>query len=88
MDILVWDGYRTQETQQAVFENYRRVVEREHPEWDEEQAQAQVKRFVSPYWQLFPHGTGATVDVTDYLYSDTTAALQQTIDVTWTPPTG
>lgn len=63
IEILVWDAYRTPQTQLAIFDNYAtQIVETTRCSFEESQVRA--SQFVSLPTSTFPHGTGGAVDVT------------------------
>jgi D-alanyl-D-alanine dipeptidase len=63
-ELLVWDAYRTRETQRALFESYRAELAPRHPELTPSKLFALTREFVSDPDGVFPHGTGGAVDVT------------------------
>lgn len=63
-ELLVWDAYRTRETQRAIFENYQTELASRHPELTPAKLFALTQEFVSVPDGVFPHGTGGAVDVT------------------------
>jgi zinc D-Ala-D-Ala dipeptidase len=63
-ELLVWDAYRTRETQRAIFEGYRAELAVRHPELNPSELLAKTREFVSDPDGVFPHGTGGAVDVT------------------------
>jgi len=63
LELLIWDAYRTQETQRAIFERYVRELRSEQG-LGEDKARSEASGFVSLPDSVFPHGTGGTVDLT------------------------
>lgn len=63
---LVWDAYRTLETQQSLFDDQMEVTRRAHPGKTSEEIEALVCNFVRPPRRDLPppHTTGGAVDVT------------------------
>jgi D-ala-D-ala dipeptidase len=57
-ELLIWDAYRTQETQRAIFSHYLGELGALHPEIGDEAARERASRFVFPPEGVFPHGTG------------------------------
>ena len=63
LELLIWDAYRTPQTQTSLYERYiRELIATECLTYDE--AFAQARAFVAPPTAVFPHGTGGAVDVT------------------------
>lgn len=62
-DLLVWDGFRSQEAQQSIFEEYKACLVTQQNLSSTEAHEAALT-FVSNPSSAFPHGTGGTVDVT------------------------
>jgi len=62
--LLIWDAYRTRETQQAIFIRYLNQIKIGFPEYDDSTASARALEFVNPPDIVFPHGTGGAVDLT------------------------
>lgn len=64
----IWDGYRTLKTQKILYDNYYKELEKEHPDWNDEQIRKAVEIFVSPpsHDPRFPapHNTGGAIDLT------------------------
>jgi zinc D-Ala-D-Ala dipeptidase len=63
-ELLVWDTYRTRETQRAIFERYRAELAAQHPNLNSSELFTRTREFVSDPDGTFPHGTGGAVDVT------------------------
>jgi D-alanyl-D-alanine dipeptidase len=61
--LLIWDAYRTRETQQSLFMGYVQQLQAFH-NLSPEEAQAHARHFVASPDGVFPHGTGGAVDVT------------------------
>jgi D-alanyl-D-alanine dipeptidase len=63
LEILIWDAYRTPQTQAALYDRYvRELIAAEGLAFDE--AFAKARAFVALPTAVFPHGTGGAVDVT------------------------
>lgn len=62
-DLLVWDGFRSQEAQQSIFEEYKASLMTAH-QLNSTDAHNAALTFVSDPSSVFPHGTGGTVDLT------------------------
>jgi D-alanyl-D-alanine dipeptidase len=69
LKICLYEGYRSLELQQTLFENRWALVQKLHPNWSHEQLFKETTRIVSPVINedgspnIPPHGTGAAVDV-------------------------
>ena len=63
VELLVWDAYRTPQTQQAIFNNYAAQISEIHC-CSAEESRLRASQFVSLPTSIFPHGTGGAVDVT------------------------
>ncbi|RLA42488.1 MAG: hypothetical protein DRR42_23325, partial [Gammaproteobacteria bacterium] len=63
-ELLVWDAYRTLETQQSIFDLYVEEIMEHDPAITVLQAHHRALEFVSAPSSIFPHGTGGAVDVT------------------------
>ncbi len=66
--LKIWDGFRTLNTQQLLFDEYYRELEAENPDWTDEEIKDAVQTFVSfpshdPNFPA-PHNTGGAVDLT------------------------
>lgn len=64
IDFLIWDAFRRRETQNALFNNYVKILKDQHPHLPEEEIRFLALRFVSPPKEVYPHGTGGAVDIT------------------------
>jgi len=64
IELLIWDAYRTPETQGYIFNKYLSEVKQAYPELDSQSARDKAKEFVNPPDIVFPHGTGGAVDLT------------------------
>lgn len=68
--IILWieDGYRTLETQKALYDWYFQALREEHPEWDDDRISIEAQQFVSipspDVTRPAPHNTGGSVDLT------------------------
>lgn len=62
-NLLIWDAYRTQMTQQAIFDDYVDVLI-DARSLAEDAARRLAGEFVTPPDTVFPHGTGGAVDLT------------------------
>lgn len=61
--LLIWDAFRTQVTQQAIFDAYAAVLA-ETRGIDDDAARLLAAEYVTPPQTVFPHGTGGAVDLT------------------------
>jgi D-alanyl-D-alanine dipeptidase len=61
--LLVVEGYRPPETQQAIFIGYRDELHGLHPDWSPERLHVETSKFVSPV-AVAPHSTGGALDLT------------------------
>lgn len=64
IELLIWDAYRTLETQGVIFNRYLDEVKQKNPKLNTQQAQEKSQEFVNPPDILFPHGVGGAVDIT------------------------
>lgn len=62
-ELLIWDAYRTQDTQEAIYSAYAKDIAREE-NISFEEAYPKAIRFVSSPTSIFPHGTGGAIDLT------------------------
>lgn len=65
--LKIWDGFRSRDVQNNIYQNYWEEVKKVHPDWDEEKLKNEVGVFVSPPYQedrIPPHTTGGAVDLT------------------------
>ncbi len=67
LHLVVWDGYRTLELQQSLYEYYRGNLAGQHPDWDGDALDEETQRYVSlpsnDPEKPSPHNTGGSVDV-------------------------
>lgn len=67
LSLVVWDGWRSLETQTALFDAWAAEIRGAHPEWDDETVDRETARYVSvPSRDALcpaPHITGGAVDV-------------------------
>jgi zinc D-Ala-D-Ala dipeptidase len=63
-ELLIWDAYRTRETQRAIFDGYQSELAARHAELTLSELFARTCTYVSDPYGVFPHGTGGAVDVT------------------------
>ena len=62
-ELLIWDAYRTKETQQDIYDKYVKDISvRQGISFED--AYPKALAFVNPPDEVFPHGTGGTVDLT------------------------
>ncbi len=61
--LLVIEGYRPLDAQQAIFTAYRDELRARHPGWTDALLHVETSKFVSPV-EVAPHGTGGAVDLT------------------------
>lgn len=66
-EIILWDAYRTRETQAFIFSRYRSGLALASPEMSQNKLNDKAKEFVNPPDEVFPHGTGGAVDVTLFI---------------------
>ncbi len=68
LSLVVWDGYRALETQQAIYDEYLTELLMAHPDWPSEALEEAAARYVSPPLRSIhsppPHLTGGAVDLT------------------------
>jgi D-alanyl-D-alanine dipeptidase len=68
LGLVVWDGFRALETQQALYDEYLTELLLAHPDWPSEALEEAAARFVSPPLRSVhsppPHLTGGAVDLT------------------------
>ncbi|WP_217914518.1 M15 family metallopeptidase [Miltoncostaea marina] len=68
LSLVVWDGYRTIETQAAIYDAYLAELVAVHPDWPVDALEEAASRFVTPPSRSHlappPHLTGGAVDVT------------------------
>lgn len=63
----IWDGYRPRSVQDAIYNDYWKKIESEHPDWNDEQLNHEVEKFVTRATSLEripPHATGGAIDLT------------------------
>lgn len=63
-ELLIWDAYRTPETQHSIFEQYVKQLQFSFPKLPIEEIRIKAKEYVNPPNIIFPHGTGGAIDVT------------------------
>lgn len=66
--LRIFDAFRSQTTQIAIFEKIAGALQRAHPEWDLQRVQTETRRYVahpihSPY-PVLPHNSGGALDLT------------------------
>lgn len=68
LTLVVWDGWRSFETQNALYTDWRGQLAEQHPDWSAELLDAETSRYVSvpsaDPRRPAPHITGAAVDLT------------------------
>lgn len=68
LTLVVWDGYRALETQQAIYDEYLTELLLAHPDWPSDAIEEAAARYVSPPLRSPecppPHLTGGAVDLT------------------------
>lgn len=62
-ELLIWDAYRTKETQSSIYSTYAKVIAKEE-NISFQKAYPKAATFVSSPETIFPHGTGGAVDAT------------------------
>jgi D-alanyl-D-alanine dipeptidase len=70
-ELLIWDGYRTRDTQRALFDRYRAKLASQYRDLSATELYTRTREFVSDPDGVFPHGTGGAVDVTLLSYGNT-----------------
>ncbi|MFA6550793.1 MAG: M15 family metallopeptidase [Candidatus Gracilibacteria bacterium] len=63
----IWDGFRSREVQNAIYQKFWNEFKKDHPEWDEDRLKKEVGMFVTVANDLNripPHATGGAVDLT------------------------
>jgi len=63
----IWDGFRSREVQNAIYETFWNELKGKHPDWDEDRLRTEVGIFVTDAKnpaRIPPHSTGGTVDLT------------------------
>lgn len=64
VSIRVFEGLRDLETQERLFSAKQEEIQKEHPDWTFEMAEAETCKWVSPVKNNVPvHSTGAAVDI-------------------------
>jgi zinc D-Ala-D-Ala dipeptidase len=68
LTLVVWDGYRSLETQAALYDGFVARLDAEHPGWPRERLEWEAARYVTPPLARPesppPHLTGGAVDLT------------------------
>lgn len=67
MRVKVWDGYRSREIQNNIYEKYWKELQSEHPDWNNEKLKCEVGIFITVATdtnRIPPHATGGSVDLT------------------------
>lgn len=66
--LKIWDGFRSLQTQQSIYQAYWQVLREQNPSWTEESLRQAIEIFVSPARKdpscPPPHNTGGAVDLT------------------------
>lgn len=68
LSLVVWDGYRSLDTQEALYRGYLDELALVHPDWPADALEAAAARYVTPPSRSAlappPHLTGGAVDLT------------------------
>jgi len=68
LTLVVWDGWRSYETQNALYTDWRGQLAEQHPEWTADRLDTETARYVSvpsaDPRKPAPHITGGAVDLT------------------------
>ena len=63
----IWDGWRSREVQNTIYQHFYDKLQQEHPNWDEKTLERETLVFVAPATNpvvIPPHATGGAVDLT------------------------
>lgn len=65
---VIFDGYRSKETQAGLFHSYYNQIKGRYPDWSDEKHQAETRKFVAhpdepSRFEVPPHNSGGAVDV-------------------------
>jgi len=62
----LWDGYRSRDVQNNIYQKFWKELHELHPKWSDEKLQEEAGRFLSPPFGLRipPHSTGGSIDLT------------------------
>ena len=92
--LMLFDGFRTITTQQALFDDFQQLIGRTHPDWDPEQVLEHTRTFVSDPSlssndRIPPHNSGGAIDLTIYDISsgqpwDFGSAVDATTEISYT----
>ncbi len=67
-NLLVWDPYRSVETQKDLYDRQYTLVQDQHPDWNPDQLSIETQRYVSLPSTILakpsPHLTGGAIDLT------------------------
>ncbi len=63
-ELLIWDAYRTKQTQCAILEQYINSLLNTSQVMTKEEAKEEAMKYINSPEIVFPHGTGGAVDVT------------------------
>ncbi len=65
--LKIWDGWRSRDIQNHIYQEFWQDIEKQHPEWDKVQIEQEVSKFVTLATcceRIPPHTTGGAVDLT------------------------
>ncbi|MEK4700478.1 M15 family metallopeptidase [Solibacillus sp. FSL R7-0668] len=66
--LIVYDGFRPLQVQQALYEQFKREITLSNPSWNEQQIEAETLKYVAfpsvDFQYPAPHLTGGAIDVT------------------------
>lgn len=63
----IWDGYRSRQVQEKIYQKFYFQVAEQRPDWTEEQVKQEIGKFITQaddYLRIPPHSTGGAVDLT------------------------
>lgn len=63
----IWDGYRSRDVQNNIYQKFWKELQKEHPDWDERKLKEAVAVFVTEAKdpnRIPPHETGGAIDLT------------------------
>lgn len=59
----LFEGYRPMKIQQEYFEQYFKMLQQQHPDWDKDHIRLEASIFVAPPDKVPPHTTGGAIDI-------------------------
>lgn len=63
----IWDGYRSREVQNNIYQDFKAKLRKDNPKWDAAKLNREVGKFVTSaddHSRIPPHATGGAVDLT------------------------